>query len=205
MDRKQIIGVIGSIGGGKSAVAAEMVRLGGHLISADALGHEGLRDANVKAEVRARFGDDVFAADGEIDRRKLAAIVFRDANELRALEAIQFPFIGNRVREEIAKAASDPATRFIILDAAVLLEAGWRDKCDRIVFVDAPRDVRLRRLVENRRWTEEELDRRERSQMPLAEKRRAADAVIRNDGTIADLALRVRELLRSWNHLPENA
>ncbi len=205
MTRKPIIGIIGSIGAGKSVVAAELARLGGFLISADALGHEGLRDAAVKSQVRARFGDAVIKPDGEVDRRKLAAIVFGDANELRALEAIQFPFIGTRVREEVAKGEADPAIRFIVLDAAVLLEAGWKERCDRILFVDAPRDVRLERLRKNRHWTVEELDNRERSQLPHDEKRAAADAALVNAGSVAEAAEKVRERLRSWNLLSENA
>lgn len=204
MPRKPIIGIVGSIGAGKSVVAAEMTRLGGHLISADLLGHEGLRDPGVKAQVSSRFGQRILGPDGEIDRGQLAGIVFVDANELRALEAIQFPYIGGRVQEEIAKAESSAAP-FVVLDAAVLFEAGWKDAVDRIVFVDAPREVRLQRLRQNRRWPDGELERRERSQMPLEEKRRAADAVLVNAGSVEDVAVKVRELLRDWNALPENA
>jgi dephospho-CoA kinase len=202
MHAKPILGVIGSIGGGKSLVAAEMARHGGYLISADALGHEGLRHPSVKSQVQARWGDRILKPDGDIDRRKLGAIVFADAAELRALEAMQFPFIGARIREEIAKGEADPAARFIVLDAAVLLEAGWRKECDRVLFVDAPRTTRLERLRMNRHWTDEELDNRERSQRPLEEKRRAADAVLVNAGSVPDAAAKVRDVLRSWNVLP---
>jgi dephospho-CoA kinase len=205
MPAKLIIGVIGSIGAGKSVAAAELTRRGGYLIDADALGHEGLRHPSVKAQVNARWGERILKPDGEIDRRALGRIVFADAAELRALEAIQFPFIGGRIHEEIAKGEADPAVRFIVLDAAVLLEAGWKDACDRIVFVDAPRATRLLRLRQNRGWTVAELDNRERSQMPLDEKRREADAVMMNADGIADIAEKAREILRGWNLLPENA
>lgn len=200
---KPIIGIIGSIGAGKSVVSEELARRGGALIVADALGHEGLRQPAIKAEVVARWGSDLLRPDGEIDRRKLGAIVFADAKERIALEGIQFPYIGRRVREEIDKAQSTPSTHFVVLDAAVLLEAGWRDVCDFIVFVDAPREVRLERLQTNRKWTESELENRERSQMPLEEKRRAANAVLINAGSLESIVKKVEELIDLWNLLPE--
>lgn len=195
---KPIIGVIGAIGAGKTAVANAAAALGGHLISADALGHDGLRDPAVKAQVVARWGDTILKPDGEIDRRKLGGIVFTNPAERAALEGIQFPYIGGRVMEEIAKAEADPKVRFVILDAAVLLEAGWKEKCDRVLFVDAPRSIRLERLKTNRGWSEAELDRREASQWPLAEKRKAADAVLVNDGSVADAARAAETILQPW-------
>jgi dephospho-CoA kinase len=204
MPHKPIIGVIGSIGAGKSVVAGELARLGGELIVADALGHDGLRQPSIKAQIRGRFGDGVFKPDGDIDRRRLASIVFNDDAERRALEAIQFPYIGARVREKIAQATNNPAVQFVVLDAAVLLEAGWRKDCDRILLVDAPRELRLERL-KSRGWSAEELDRRERSQLPLEEKRKAADAVLVNDGTVAEAAKKVRAVLQSWNALPQKS
>lgn len=205
MRHKPIIGIIGSIGAGKSVVAAEMAKLGGYLITADTLGHEGLRQQTIKEQLRARWGESVFKPDGEVDRRALGAIVFADRKELRALEAIQFPFIGSRVREEINKAELDSEIRFIILDAAVLLEAGWKKECNRVLFVDAPHAIRLDRVKKNRNWTVQELDKREASQMSLQEKRQAADAVFVNASTVADAAYGVREILRTWNLLPEVA
>jgi dephospho-CoA kinase len=202
---KPILGIIGSIGAGKSLIASELARHGGYLITADALGHEGLRNPEIREKVLARWGDQVLKADGDIDRRKLGAIVFSAPAELRALEAVQFPFIGQRVREEIAKGEADPAVRYIVLDAAVLLEAGWKNECDRILFVDAPRTMRLERLCRNRHWTDDELDKRERSQMSLDEKRQSADAVLVNAGSVSDAAAQVREVLEKWNLLPETA
>lgn len=203
MAAKPIIGIIGSIGAGKSLVAAELARHGGYLIIADALGHEGLRNSGIKAQVVARWGQDLVKADGEIDRRKLGAIVFADPSARHVLEGIQFPFIGGRVREEIARGQADPQARFIVLDAAVLLEAGWRATCDRIVFVDAPREVRLQRLQTNRQWSAAELENRERSQMSLEEKRAAADVVVVNAGSVETVLARVRDVLFGWNLLPE--
>src|SRR5205085_3723804 len=94
MHSKPIIGIIGSIGAGKSVATAELAKCGGYLINADALGHEGLRQPAIKKKLLARWGDKIFKADGEVDRRVLGGIVFADAAELRALEGLQFTYIG---------------------------------------------------------------------------------------------------------------
>ena len=93
---------------------------------------------------------------------------------------------------------ADDEIKFIILDAAILLETGWRQHCDKIIFVDAPRLSRLARLKEKRGWSDEELDRREKMQMPLEEKMNRADAVIVNDGDLEKVARQVKETLVRW-------
>jgi dephospho-CoA kinase len=194
---KPVLGIVGGIGSGKSFVAQRLVALGGHLIVADALGHEGLRQPEIKHAIRERWGDGVFDGD-EVDRRRLAKIVFADDAERHALEALQFPYIGRRVAEEIDKARRDPAIGFVILDAAVLLEAGWRSRCDHVLFVDAPRHLRLER-VKVRGWTEADLAAREAHQMPLDEKRALCDEVLVNDGTIAAVDSRLRDFSSKWH------
>src|SRR2546426_809520 len=119
------IGIVGGIGSGKSAAADTMQKLGGHLIAADRLGHDALRQPDIKAQLVARWGKDILDALGDADRKKIGAIVFADLVELRALEAQVFPYIEKRIVEEIAGARTQPDVKFIILDAAILLEAGW--------------------------------------------------------------------------------
>ncbi|HEX3314290.1 MAG TPA: dephospho-CoA kinase [Gemmataceae bacterium] len=199
---KPVIGIVGGIGSGKSFVAERLVALGGHLIVADALGHEGLRQPEIKQTIRTRWGD-VVSDSGEVDRRRLAKIVFADETERHALEAILYPYIGRRVDEEIDKSHRDPAIGFVILDAAVLLEAGWRSRCDHILFVDAPRRVRLER-VKSRGWTDADLAAREAHQMPLAEKMALADAVLVNDGAMGTVVQRLGEISSKWHlHVPD--
>lgn len=192
-----VVGLIGGMGSGKSRVAEEFRRRGACTISGDELGHEALRQPEIKARAVERWGRGVLNAEGEIDRRKVAAIVFAEPAELKALEALSFPFIKERVRAEIERARS-AGCPLVILDAAVLLEARWREVCDRVAFVDAPRAERLRRLKEQRGWTEAEVSARERVQLPLEEKAARADDVIDNSGTEADLAQQVEALLSRW-------
>jgi dephospho-CoA kinase len=117
---------------------------------------------------------------------------------LAALESITHPYIGQRIREEIDRANCRPEVRLIVLDAALLLEAGWHDVCTHTVFVDAPREVRLQRLEQRRGWKAREMDEREKVQMPTSEKRRRADAVVDNSGAPEQIAVQVRELLARW-------
>jgi dephospho-CoA kinase len=186
------------MGSGKSQVAAEFVRRGGYLISGDQLGHEALCEPDIMARVVEHFGPGVVDEQGNISRRRLGVIVFADPARRRALERLVFPWIEKRLAEEIARAREDPNVRVIIFDAAILLEAGWDDRCDRLVYVHAPRDVRLDRLARQRGWGEKEVAARERAQMPLADKVTRADDVIDNSGAAEEIGPQVDRLLRGW-------
>ncbi len=193
---KPTIGVLGGIGSGKSRVAAELARRGGTLISADELGHEALRQPAIREQLTRRWGSQVLNEQGEVDRRVLAGIVFQDPEELRALQAVVFPWIDRRIHEQLRAAAADPGCRFVVLDAAIMLETGWDRVCHWLVFVEAPLELRRERLARQRGWKTEDLERRERVQLPLEEKRRRADFVITNAGTPAELEQQVQDLLK---------
>ena len=195
---KPVIGLIGAIGAGKSTVAAVMGSLGGFVVDADKLGHEILDEPAVRDQLTARWGAGILREDGTVNRRAVGAIVFADPAERKVLESIVFPRIHEREGAQFAVADADPAVSFIVLDAAVLVEAGRLDVCKKLVFVDAPRDDRLKRLAARSGWTAEELTRREAAQLPLAEKRRLADATLDNDGDAGELRDAVATLLRRW-------
>jgi dephospho-CoA kinase len=201
--RKPVIGLIGGIGSGKSRVAAEFARRGARVIAGDQLGHEALRQPDVKARVVECWGPGVFDEGGEVDRRKVAAIVFNDTAQLQALEALVFPWIERRIAEEIARAQQEPAVALILLDAAVLLEAGWNKHCDWIVYVHAPRDVRYARLAAQRGWTAKEVDARASAQWSLTDKVSRADCVVDNSGPLEATSRKVDDLLRQWDVHPD--
>lgn len=198
---KPVLGLIGAIGAGKSTVAAVMGSLGGFVVDADTIGHEVLDEPAVRDQLVERWGSGILRDDGSVNRRAVGAIVFADPAERKVLEAAVFPRIHEREAELFALADADPAARFIVLDAAVLVEAGRLDVCKKLVFVDAPREERLKRLVARSGWTAEELTRREEAQLPLAEKRRLADATLDNDGDAGQLREAVVALLRRWRLL----
>jgi|SRR5262245_25970284 len=194
---KTVIGLIGGIGSGKSSVAAEFAKRGARVLCGDEFGHEALRRPDIKEQVTQRWGPEILK-DGEVDRRKLAQVVFADPVERRALEALVFPWITRRLDEEVAAAKADPGVPFIVVDAAVMLEAGWNNVCDRIVYVDAPRELRLARLAQQRGWTEKEVTAREQAQLPANEKMKRADHVLDNSGTPEETARQIDYLLRLW-------
>src|SRR5579883_3058438 len=154
---KPVVGLLGGIGSGKSQAAAAFARHGARVIAGDQLGQAALRDPDIRARVVSRWGQGVLEANGEIDRRRLAAIVFADPSQRKALEAITHPWIRQRIHAEVEEARRDPAVTLIVLDAAVMLEAGWNDVCDSLVYVEAPRDARLQRVFQQRGWSEKEV------------------------------------------------
>jgi dephospho-CoA kinase len=195
---KPTIGLIGAIGAGKSAAAAAMAARGGRVVNADTLGHEALEQPEIRARLIDRWGARVLKPDGHPDRRALAAIVFADPAERTALEAIVFPYIGRRALADVIAGQADPAARFVVLDAAVMFEAGWNSACDRVVYIDAPRDARLARLAARSGWTAADLAAREAAQWPAERKKKLADAVIVNDAGVRELQEKVDHLLGLW-------
>jgi dephospho-CoA kinase len=196
--KKPIVGIVGGVGSGKSVVAAEFVRRGGFLIDADVLGHEALQQPDIQAKIEDRWGSRVLKEQGAIDRRALGKVVFTDAAERKKLEELVFPWIERRTREEIDRAQADATKKWIVFDAAIMLETGWHVICDKIVFVDAPLETRQQRSRMSRRWTEEEFRLREQAQFSVEEKRRRSDDVVDNSGTRDKLGEQVESLLKQW-------
>ncbi len=197
-DRKLVVGLIGGIGSGKSQVAAAFARHGARVIAGDQLAHAALRDPGVRARVAERWGQEVLDEKGEVDRRRVAAIVFTDSAELKALEAITHPWIRGRIRADMEDARADARVPLIVLDAAIMLEAGWNDVCDRLIYIDAPRETRLERVARQRGWTEKEVAAREQAQLPLTEKVIRADHVLDNSASLEHLNRQVNDLLHLW-------
>ena len=195
---KPVVGLLGGIGSGKSQAAAAFARHGARVIAGDQLGQAALRDPDIRARVVSRWGQGVLEANGEIDRRRLAAIVFADPAQRKALEAITHPWIRQRIHAEVEEARRDPAVTLIVLDAAVMLEAGWNEICDYLVFIEAPRAVRLERVARQRGWSEREVEARERAQLPLTEKAVRADHVLDNSASLEHLNRQVDDLLHLW-------
>jgi dephospho-CoA kinase len=188
--RVPVIGLIGGIGSGKSAVASWVVDNSDVVvIDGDKQGHLALQQTGIKKQVRQQFGNEVFDNTGEIDRTSLAKKVFGPSiehqNARTKLEQIVHPEIKQAFREIIFKANSSGTTEAVILDAAVLLEAGWDSVCDLVVFIETSEHERLNRVRDNRNWKTEEFHSREANQLSLESKRNRADIVISNSGDIA--------------------
>jgi len=191
---KPIIGLCGGIGAGKSAVAREFERLGALVVDSDRLNHEVLRRPDVARTIRQWWGPDVLRADGTPDRQRLADLVFDDAAQRRRLESLVHPLIIARHVDIINDGKKNSKVRAIVLDSPLLLESDLSRLCDVVVFVAASRRERLRRVRRARGWGIEELRRRERWQLPLAEKRSRADYVINNEGSTEQLRSQAKVL-----------
>lgn len=196
-----VIGLVGGIGAGKSVAAAALADLGLQVLDADAVGHALLAQRPARDLVVARFGPGVLRADEpgaegsepEVDRKALGRIVFADPAARRDLEEILHPAMHATFRRAIDRAGRKGAPG-VVLDAAILYEAGWDRLCDAVLFVDAPREARLARLAESRGWSADDLDARERAQAPLDAKRTRAAAVLSN----GDAPEALREAVAAW-------
>lgn len=192
---KPVIGLIGAIGAGKSSAARCFATRGGWVIDADRIGHDALRQPSVVAKLVARWSEQILRSDGTVDRSEIGKIVFADATERNALETLVFPYIGEQCRQEITKAQNDLAIPFVVLDAAVMLEAGWNNEVDWIVYVDAPLDIRLERLAKRSGWTPADLKAREAAQLPDTVKKSCADTIIANASGLNELQDQVDRFL----------
>lgn len=199
-----IVGLVGGVGSGKSTVARWVnERIPSLLLDADRVGHQILQEPKVIQHLTNYFGPDILDAEGRIARAKLALRVFGchpEQQQARTqLEKIVHPEIRRELQRLIQSAVAQ-SIPVILLDAAVLLEAGWRDLCQRVVFIDAPAELRLQRATSRPGWTQETWYERESAQWPLERKRQLADAVITNLGTIDDAGQQLLSWLRSWLH-----
>lgn len=192
---KPILGIVGGIASGKSFVAGVLRSLGCFVIDSDAIAHDIYRREDVIAAVRNWYGDEAIGADGSVDRRAVGSRVFRDANERKRLEALIHPLIDEHRQLLMRQRAADASVRAFVWDSPLLIEAGLHTQCDALLFVETPREVRLRRVRESRGWDEAELDRRERSQLPLDVKRKLATDVVRGDTGEAELRRELDALL----------
>lgn len=191
---REVIGLTGGIGAGKSTAAGILAELGAVVVDCDQLGREVVAadGGAAYAPIVERFGPAVVGADGELDRPALGRIVFGDAEALADLNAITHPAIDDEIAAAIS--AADPDDR-IVLDMAVLVESDLGTGLyDRVVVIEAPIEQRLERLAETRGMARADAMARVHSQATDAERRAVADDVIVNDGDVD--ALRVS--LASW-------
>lgn len=186
------IGLTGGIGSGKSTVADLFEELGAYVIDADAVAREvvAVGTDGLRALVDA-FGPEILQPDGSLDRPRLADIVFADTTARATLNAITHPRIAARTAELISAL---PAQAVLIHDVPLLVELGMQENYDFVVVVDAPDDVRLDRLVA-RGHTLEDAAARIAAQAPRDVRLAAADLVIENSGSLAELR---RQVAAAW-------
>lgn len=186
------IGLTGGIGAGKSTASRRLVELGATLIDADELGRAVVAAGSPGlAQVAEAFGPSVIREDGSMDRQAVAAIVFSDDAQLAVLNGITHPLIARRTAELVAAAGPEAV---VVYDAALMVEQGTQSRFALVAVVDTDEEVRVRRLVESRGLTESDARARITKQATDAQRRAAADVLLRNDGSPAELVAQVDRL-----------
>lgn len=178
-------GLTGGAASGKSTVARMFEELGARIIDADRLGHELIR-APLPAyqDIVRRFGDEILDPSAEIDRRRLGAAVFSDAEKLRELNAIVHPRIIERVEELANQYLSQNARAVVLVDAALIYEAGIGGRFEKMIVAWCRPEQQVERLMAKSGVSPEEAARRIATQIPVEEKRQRADYVIDCSGSL---------------------
>ena len=188
------IGLTGTMGAGKSTVGDLFESWGAHRVDADALARRVVEPGQPGLEaIRETFGAGMLRADGTLDRAALRAVVFGDDQALRSLEAIIHPTV-DRLRASLLDQARAEGARVVVLEIPLLFEKDLSGECDTVVVVDAPEDVRRRRVCESRGLTPEEFSAMDSAQWSGERKRAAADHVIWNDDDLARVESEAREV-----------
>lgn len=197
-----LVGLTGNIASGKSTVAQLLSERGATIIDADVLARRVVeRGTTAFDAIVRRWGTSVLAPDGHLDRAALRRAVFGNPKELEALNDIVHPEV-ERLREQRIQDARTRGDRIVACDIPLLFEKKMVDRFDRIILVDAPRPLRLERLVTDRGLRETEAMDMIAAQMPAELKRARTDFVIDNSGTLAQLENRVGEV---WASLLQDA
>jgi dephospho-CoA kinase len=192
----KVIGLTGGIGSGKSTVSEFLAELGAVIIDADKVGHKALKsDKDIRYAVEAAFGGEIMTAGGEIDRKKLGNIVFGDLNCLSRLNQIMHHRMYGMVKAELEEYRRRGVV-VVVLEAPLLIEAGWTSLADEVWVTVAAQSTVLKRLREKLGLSEKESLTRIRCQLPSEERVKHADMVIDTDCSLDELKAKVGELWR---------
>jgi dephospho-CoA kinase len=189
-----VIGLTGGIGTGKSEAARILQGLGAVIINADQVGHEAYTPhSETWQEVVKAFGEVILQPNGEINRRKLGGIVFSDPEQLARLNRIMHPRMAKMVAERI-KELAERGVSVVVVEAAILFEAGWDSLADEVWSTDSPEELVIQRLQARNGMSEEEARKRFGAQMTAEERRQRSDVVLDNSGEVADLERTIQSL-----------
>jgi dephospho-CoA kinase len=186
------IGLTGGAGSGVSKAAHIIENRGVPVISADEIGHLILKRADVKESLLERFGNRILAEDDEIERHKLGVIVFSDASALLELNRIVHPLLLDTLKSNCLQSEGEKG--IAVVDAALIFEWGLQGFFHKIIVVNAPREIRIQRIMQRDGLSQEQVAQRIAAQWPLEDKAAASDVVITNDSTPADLKQKLEDL-----------
>lgn len=189
------IGLTGGIGTGKSTVASMIQTLGYNVLNADKNAHEALmKTSSIFPQIIKLFGEKILKPDGEIDRKVLGSIVFADKFLLGKLEAITHPYIQNLTLQEKIRLEKS-GVEMAFYDVPLLFEKKLEKKFDKIVLVICKKETQVLRAMERTKLSLEEVRKRIANQMTMEQKAKLAHYLIRNDGSLEELRMKVQDLL----------
>jgi len=195
------IGLTGGIGSGKSTVSKILATLGAYIIDADVVGHEiYLPGKTAWKEVTEAFGQEIVAPDQTIDRKKLGAIVFSSPDVLARLNTIVHPIMFEEIRQRIQAKRAESFTAPIVVEAAILIEANWLPLADTVWVVETDKEAAIRRVATQRGMSATDAEARIANQLSNAERRKHAQVVIHNNGSLQALEQQIQQ---AWDQLGE--
>ena len=192
------IGLTGGIGSGKSVVAQRLADLGATVIDADDIAHRITAPGGCAIPaIEATFGPEYITADGSLDRAKMRRLVFENPSALQSLEAITHPLIRSETAHQAALAHQNGAF-YLLFVVPLLIESGaWRKLLDRLIVIDCPPEKQIQRVMQRSKLSQIEVEQIIAKQATRADRLAAADTVIVNDGSLADLLPQVDALHQS--------
>jgi dephospho-CoA kinase len=193
-----VIGLTGGIASGKSTVSNILKEMNITIIDADVEARLAVEKGEpAYQKIVAEFGNDILLTNEEIDRVKLGSIIFHNAEKRQLLNSFVHPEVRKRMNNQVEE-AKEREEQVIILDIPLLFESKLTHMVEKTILVYVDRDIQLKRLMERNDLSLEEAEARIKSQMPLSEKVALADAVINNNGSIAETKKQVIEVLNGW-------
>ena len=195
MKKTIVLGITGGFGTGKTTVASMFARLGALVLDADKMAHGVIMPGRPGyKKVISLFGTDILSRNKRIDRKLLGKIVFGDPGKLKMLSSVIHPEVISMMNSVIEKAGNKG--RVIVIDVPLLLESGLACKVDKVIVVSAERKKQIARCVKKWKLSKSDIDKRIRRQMPLSAKRRSADFIIDNNGTLQKTKKEVEKIWR---------
>ena len=196
----KIIGLTGGIACGKSTVSKYLREKGAVIIDADRIAHELLALGNPLYEAyRGHFGDAILLSDGQLDRRTIGRLVFQDPAERKWIDETAQPLIKQEICRRLQQ-YKDEKNILIVLDVPLLFESGWDKMTEETCLVYAEEKIQLERLMKRNGYGREEAAARIAAQMPLEEKKKRADSLIDNSGSLSSTLRQVDILWKEWTH-----
>lgn len=193
----KVIGITGQVGSGKTTVATIMKETyGAYMLIADAIGHDCMNKGGISYEyILNYFGESILDKEENIDRKVLGSIVFQDEEKLEILNSMIHPFVMNYIIDEIKRIKTEKKDGYIIIESALLIEAGYKEICDEIWYIQVDAEEREQRLIRNRGYTKEKIQSMLKNQLSEEEFLKHATHVIYNNGEIQEIKSQLEYLL----------